>query len=382
MKVLLAHPGTQHAFRLAEELNRRNLLYEFWTCFALPRNSLRAGLLKLSPLGGKIANRLIDVPSSKLRTLPSLERKARRQQSRGTEAELVMQERNQQFQEMIAQSSIESADAVIGFDTSSALLIDRAHRAGKPFILDQTTAHPKTGQEAWARAGADFPDWRDAAPASLDSVSKNQQFEHDHADQIVTASSFARDTLISNGVAENKIRVNPYGADLDRFQSKQESRNSSRPLRFVFVGGINARKGVPALLAAWQTLQPKDAELWLVGEVSENIRKLIPPLPGLKLLGRSSSRELPGILQSCDVFVFPSYSEGFGRVLVEAMASGLPIIATETSAAPDLINSDDVGKLIQSGNVDQLVEAMKSFIRSPRRFAAHVESRTGPRGRV
>jgi glycosyltransferase involved in cell wall biosynthesis len=364
LKVLLAHPGTQHSFRLAEELHRRDLLFEFWTCFGLSKKTIRASLLQFAPASvrDRLANRLIDLPASKLRTLPSLEKKARQEQSRGVEAEAVMRERNQHFQEMISQSSIESADIVIGFDTSSWLLIDRAHRVGKRFILDQTTAHPKTGREAWTRATQDFPEWRDVAPESLDSVLQNQQLEHEHADLIVAASSFARDTLIANGVPENKVRVNPYGVDLERFRPAQQSRNSSRQLRFLSVGGINPRKGIPVLLSAWKKLHANDAELWLVGDVSENVRPLIPDLPGLKILGRKSRGELPDLLRSCDVFVFPSSFEGFGLVLLEAMASGLPIIATEATAVPDLIGESGAGKLIQSGDVDQLIDAMKYFI--------------------
>jgi glycosyltransferase involved in cell wall biosynthesis len=326
----------------------------------------------------RLANRLVGLPASKLRTLPSLERKARQEQSQGAAVEAVMQERNQHFQEMISQSSIESADIVIGFDTSSWLLIDRAHRAGKRFILDQTTAHPKTGREAWTRATKDFPEWRDVAPASLDSVLQNQQLEHEHADLLVAASSFARDTLIANGVAESKIRVNPYGVDLERFHPAQQSANPSPQLRFLSVGGINPRKGVPILLSAWKKLQPTDAELWLIGDVSENVRSLIPDLPGLKILGRKSRGELPHLLRSCDVFVFPSYFEGFGLVLLEAMASGLPIIATESTAAPDLIGDSGAGKLIQSGDVDQLIDAMKYFIENRhelRQFAQHAGDR-------
>jgi alpha-maltose-1-phosphate synthase len=190
---------------------------------------------------------------------------------------------------------------------------------------------------------------------------ESQTYEHAQADLVVAASSFTRDTLIANGVAPDKIRVNPYGVDLDRLQPSMKS-DSPRPLRFIFVGGLTARKGIPVLLSAWKKLQPKAAELWLVGEVSANVRHLIPELPGLKILGRKSRSELPELLRSCDVFVLPSYFEGFGLVLLEAMASGLPIIATEATAAPDLIGDSNAGKLIKSGDVDQLIAAMKHFI--------------------
>lgn len=363
MKVLLAHPGTQHSFALAEQLHRRNLLHEFWTCFALSRKSLRGRLFNCAPgfIRDRIYNRLIDLPSWKLRTLPYFERKARRDLARGVTAEKVMFDRNTEFQELISKKSIDGADIVVGFDTSSWVLIDRARRAGKRFVLDQSIAHPRASQDAAERVGDQFPDWSESFRPTMESLLQAQVQEHARADLIVVASSFTRDSLVANGTSEPKIRVNPYGVDLQRFHPSVNSA-SSRPLRFVFVGALTARKGVPVLLAAWKKLQPIDAELWMVGDVSAKVSELIQDSPGLKILGRRSRDELPEVLRSCDVFVFPSYFEGFGLVLLEAMASGLPIIATEATAAPDLIDTDDVGRLIQSGNVDQLVEAIKYFI--------------------
>jgi len=364
LEVLLAHPGTQHAFTLASQLHRRNLLHEFWTCFGLAGEGALAKTLRLLPssIRRRFENRIIPgLSSCEVRTLPCLEVKALRQLSRGIDAEKVMLERNRQFQEAIADGSIKAADVVIGFDTSSWLLVDRSKRAGKRFILDQTTAHPRAGLAAWKRALEDFPEWRDTAPVAIESLLANQKIEHDHADLIIAASLFARDTLIANGATSDRVQVNPYGVDLDRFHP--DSKSASRPIRFIFVGGITARKGVPVLLAAWKELQARDAELWLVGEISGEVRKLVPDLRGLKIVGKKSRVELPQLLRSCDVFVLPSYCEGFGLVLLEAMASGLPIIATEATAASDLIGSTNAGRLIETGNVENLVDAMNSFLR-------------------
>jgi alpha-maltose-1-phosphate synthase len=365
MKVLLAHPGTQHSFILASQLHQRNLLSEFWTCFGLAGDGGFAKALKLLPssIRQRFDNRIVpDLPSRKLRTLPWLERKALRQLSQGLEAEKVMLERNSRFQESIANASIENVDVVIGFDTSSWLLVDRASRAGKKFVLDQTTSHPQAGRAAWNRACEDSPEWRENAPVALESMLANQNIEHEGADLIVAASSFARETLIANGVAPAKVRVNPYGVDLHRFHP--DSKSAARPMRFVFVGAMTARKGVPTLLAAWKKLQPKDAELWLVGEVSESVRKLIPDLRGLKTVGRKSRTELPELLRSCDVFVLPSYCEGFGLVLLEAMASGLPVLTTTATAAPDIVTEGRDGFIIESGDLDALVNKMEFCLKN------------------
>ena len=103
----------------------------------------------------------------------------------------------------------------------------------------------------------------------------------------------------------------------------------------------------------------KDAELWIVGPVS-------PTAPGNWLdgacagfFGKLSNTELAGVMAESDVFVFPSYFEGFALVLLEAMASGLPVITTTATAGPDIISPERDGWIIEPGNLDALVETMR-----------------------
>jgi len=86
-------------------------------------------------------------------------------------------------------------------------------------------------------------------------------------------------------------------------------------------------------------------------------------------MGEVSHGELPCLLRQCDVLVFPSYFEGFGAVLLEAMAAGLPIIATEATGAPDLITNGVEGYVIPTGNAKALKDAMQRFIDSPEDLA-------------
>jgi starch synthase len=360
MKVLLAHPGTQHSFKLAGQLHVRELLHTLWTCFGIPGDSLMGRALQIlpAPFRRKFENRVVPMLTRReVKTMPLLELKALRQLSRGIDPERVMLERNERFQKAIPIKSIEDADIVVGFDTSSWLLVERAQQVQKKFILDQSHAHPKASALAAQRLAREFPDWADNFRATLPSLLEKQEHEYDRADVIVTGSSFARQSLTENGVAPGKIRLNPHGVDLIRFRPGN-NRLSDRPVRFIFVGSLSARKGVPLLLAAWKKLRMKGAELWMLGDVVPEIRRLLPDLPGLTILGKRSRAELVEILQSSDVFVLPSYFEGFGLVLLEALACGLPIITTEATAGPDLLGESHAGILIQSGNAEQLASAI------------------------
>jgi glycosyltransferase involved in cell wall biosynthesis len=257
---------------------------------------------------------------------------------------------------------------VIGFDTSSWILARRCYESGVPFILDQSTAHPDSKIKSYARLRTEFPEWGTIPEGRSRDVRQAEQQEHDLADVIVAASSFGRRTLIESGVAKDKIYINTYGVDAAKFEPKQH--NSSHPLRFVFVGAVSAHKGAPLLLQTWHRLRPSAAELWLVGPFSESIRPLLDNYANLRVLGAVEYRELPNILQQCDVFVFPSYSEGFGRVITEAMACGLPVISTDATAAPDIYRDCEAGWIIPAGDGEALASRMEECLAEPARVRA------------
>lgn len=372
-KTLLAHPGTQYSYQLARQLVRHKHLYQFWTGFGLARDSWYTHVLQTClplSLRKKIANRIIDgVPSQRLRTIPWLEWQALRQFRQGGLSEIVLHRRNQIFQEQIEAKSIQQSRVIIGFDTSSWILAERASQANKIFILDQSTTHPLAKATVLQEVSQRFPQWQEDLQSRAVNILNCEQQEYALADKIVVASSYTKKTFLEQGIAQDKIIINPYGVDLQKFCPSKYT-NRERPLRFLFLGGVNARKGIPLLLQSWQSLQLMNAELWLVGPVKPSIRYLIPDLPGLKVMGKYPHENLPALLQQCDVLVFPSYFEGFALVLLEALASGLPIITTEATAGPDLISNGKEGFLIQSGDLEALCGAMQFFVDHPDKLSS------------
>jgi len=367
MKALLVHPGTQHSFALAQQLQRLGCLSRFWTGFAyLPGSPLGRGIGYLPPrLKNKVMARSLDgVPAEKLRTRPYVDLSALRRLRSGYDEQSVMFERNRFFQETIPEEELAHSDVVIGVDTASWLLAERASALGRSFILDRTTGHPRAFERLVPDLRRRFPQWMEDSQRRLPQLSSAEEIEHRHARWIAVGSSFARRTLVERGVPKEKILIIALGTDLNLFRSVPRP-DTPRPLRFVFVGFLSAAKGVPLLLDAWHSLGNVDAELWLVGSTSERLARLIPPLPGLRSVGRVAHSDLPAMLCQCDVLVLPSYFEGFGAVLLEAMAAGLPIIATDSTAAPDLITDGVEGYVIPTGNGEALRDAIKRFIGSP-----------------
>lgn len=226
--------------------------------------------------------------------------------------------------------------------------------------FERTISHPVTNESILRQVTLRFPDWQDDIESRLPEVLACENEEHRLATKIVVSSHFTKRTLSINGVDEEKIIINPLGVDLQWFRPSSVA-SEDRTFRFLFLGAISARKGVPLLLEAWKRIHLKSTELWLVGPTTGFTHALIPSLPNLKVLGSYTYRELPELLRQCDVLVFPSYCEGFGKVLLEALASGLPIITTDATAGPDLIEDGIEGRLIACGDLDALCEAMESF---------------------
>ena len=368
---LLAHPGTQYSAQLARQLFRRDALLRFWTGFALTDNgwferAVRA--LMPSPPNWLGHRTIAGVPADKIRTVPSLEMMATLRLRLGGEPQVVMHWRNERFQHAISQSDIERSDVVIGFDTSSNVLVARAAKAGRPLILDQTIAHPRSKHRVYEKIKIQFPNWADDLEVRAETVGAAEELEHRQATKIVVASSFTKRTLIENGVAENKIVLNPYGVDLDRFSIQHQSGNS-RPFRFLFAGLVCARKGIPLLLEAWKRLNPTNAELWIVGPLTPTAARECRSSENVKIVGKVPNTELASIMSQSDVFVFPSYFEGFGLVLLEAMAAGLPVLTTTATAAPDIVTQELDGFVIEPGNLDALTNRIQFCLNNRDRIA-------------
>jgi len=357
--VLVTHPGTQHSFRLAAELEHRDALMAFYTGAAFTAGGLVDSVWQGLPGRWRRIlerRRIAGLSPRHLHCRVAGEIAALWRLRGGADAQQVMHRRNKCFQESIPDRALTTASAVIGFDTAAWILCGRCQEHSVPIILDQSIGHPDTKIATYKLVREQYPEWSDGIEARRCEVREAERQEHEKTSCIVAGSSFVKQTLVDQGVAPEKIRVNPYGVDCQRFRVSRH--RHSGPLRFLFVGGINARKGVQLLIDAWRKLSTAGAELWLVGGASKNVLELLPDLPGLRYLGRVPNEEVAELMQQCDVFVFPSYFEGLALVILEAMACGLPVITTSASGGCDVITDGKDGWIIGPGDLTGLVDRM------------------------
>jgi glycosyltransferase involved in cell wall biosynthesis len=201
------------------------------------------------------------------------------------------------------------------------------------------------------------------------------------ANEFIAVSGFVRDEMVAHGADPGKITVIPNGVDATLFTpaSKEAAREqiqlSPHSLLVLFTGSLTPRKGVNILLRAFQPLaqQNPQAKLVLVGEGPErgNLLQLAKQLgvaDRVVFAGAKPHPDLPAWYQACDIYVLPSWAEGLSLALLEAMASGKPVITT----APALGNHDAVrpgqtGLLFERGKADELAQLLSSLAVEPDR---------------
>ena len=184
---------------------------------------------------------------------------------------------------------------------------------------------------------------------SNDAIEKLRN-EINLATNYICASSVTKRSLEFEGVNTRLIKVVPYGVDVLKFQYvKREEQDF---FNVIFIGSLNQRKGISYLLEAMRKLS--NVSLTIVGRgiFDENL------LSGydfpIEVFKNVTQDVLIEKLQKAHCFVLPSILEGFGQVILEAMATGIPVIATENTAALDVITNAKDGFVIPIRNTQEI----------------------------
>ena len=165
--------------------------------------------------------------------------------------------------------------------------------------------------------------------------------------------------MTQHGVSERKILLVPYGVDTSAFSpgGTSEGAEPGERLRFVYVGQVALRKGIPILLEAVNGL---DVVVDVVGPVFDAAIARSAPR-NVNIRGAVGKEELIRIYRSADAFIFPTIEDSFGLVVMEAAATGLPVISTDGAGASELLGPPHV--VIEAGRVSALRNALRAQTR-------------------
>jgi len=188
------------------------------------------------------------------------------------------------------------------------------------------------------------------------------------ADRVVVISRYMEHILRADLGTDVPMRLIYNGVDEDAFVPGEVSRNArGRPLRILFCGNLNRRKR-PHLLVSLANELGKDFELHytagLAGSTLDS-EGLKPSAARLVSVGKVSHADMPELYQRMDLLFMPSVREGFGLCVAEAMACGLPVVAADASASPELVDRAEGGRLVPVDDLQGFAAAIRELAESP-----------------
>jgi len=218
---------------------------------------------------------------------------------------------------------------------------------------------------SWTRAPADY--W------------KSWLEECDAADRIIVNSQWSRSCLVKAGVNDSKLLVIPLAYEsaatdmrITRDYPLQFTRD--RPLRVLFLGQINLRKGIARLLKAARSFQSQPVEFLMVGPIQINIPEDLRSKQNIRWVGPVARNKVRKYYEQADVFILPTLSDGFGLTQLEALAHRLPVIASRQCG--EVIIDRVNGLLLEEPTAAAIEEALGLCLQNPDQLAQFSENAT------
>lgn len=180
----------------------------------------------------------------------------------------------------------------------------------------------------------------------------------DHANAVLIGSASFRDEVVERlGTDPARFTIVPGGVDVDRF-TPREDRRCDGDVTFVYHGRVDRRKGVLDLLDAVDGLARARVVISGIGPDVDAAIQRASGMSHVRFTGYAGYDDAPAILRQGDVFVSPTYAEGFSNTILEAMATGLPTVSTHSVGVVDCLRDEDNALLVEPGDVAGLRSAL------------------------
>jgi glycosyltransferase involved in cell wall biosynthesis len=220
----------------------------------------------------------------------------------------------------------------------------------------------------------DFPQYARflSDDAFMESMVWNyMQWFYGQVDLVYVNSEFYRRRWIDRGVMPDKLRIFPRGLDTELFNPSMREENfwikrGAKGPVLLYVGRVSKEKDLSLLVDVLPSLRHKAGmfTLAIVGEgpYRAELEKL---LPGAIFTGILSGRELGVAYASADLFVFPSTTDTFGNVVVEAMAAGLPVAVSDIGGPRELVKNSLMGRVLPARNASAWIDGLTQMLAKP-----------------
>jgi glycosyltransferase involved in cell wall biosynthesis len=194
-------------------------------------------------------------------------------------------------------------------------------------------------------------------------------------DSVFVNSEEYRRSWIGRGFAPEKLKILPRGLDTRLFSPEhrdpafwQKFGEHNGAVHLLYVGRISKEKDLDVLAQAYRQLRGEGLpiQLYLVGD-GPYLQTLHEAMPEAIFTGYLRGKELAAAYASADVFVFPSTTDTFGNVVIEAQASGVPVIVSDTGGPKELVEANVNGVVTKSHDVEDLARAIRDLVKDKRK---------------
>ncbi len=200
---------------------------------------------------------------------------------------------------------------------------------------------------------------------------------YNQMDLVFAPSASTAEELHQRGIDPVKIRLYPRGVDVERFHPAKrngvlEKRYQIKEgLKLLYVGRVSKEKNLPLLATVFNSLLPRHPELKLIivgdGPYLEEMRQVMAG-PSCAFIGYLAGEALAEVYASCDLFVFPSTTDTFGNVVLEAQASGLPVVVTDSGGPQENVIAGETGVIVPGNDAEGLGAAIELLLANPDRL--------------
>jgi glycosyltransferase involved in cell wall biosynthesis len=200
---------------------------------------------------------------------------------------------------------------------------------------------------------------------------------YNQMDLVFAPSGSTAEELARKGIAPEKLRLYPRGVDVERFHPAKRNGLLERRyqvkdgLKLLYVGRVSREKNLELLGRAYRSLVRRHPELKLFivgdGPYLEEMRRELADTPCV-FTGYLAGEELAEVFASCDLFVFPSTTDTFGNVVLEAQASGLPVVVTDVGGPQENVRDGETGVIVPGDDEAALREAVARLLARPPRL--------------
>ncbi len=369
---ILSHSGKQHSYHTAKSLYDLKLLDTFYTSSYITSSFLQKYIEKRN---NTYWNRryIKGLPGNKVNANWRFELKEmtlRKLQGKSKAAQNAVYNRDVQFDTFVAKrlKAHFKKDLQLqywGFQGSCHQSLKQAQALGIPSYCELATAHVVASKHILGEEAKLHPEWAHTIDNLVFPADYEKRLvEEPHlASKCIAASSFTKQTLLEVGIRDENILYLPLGFDVEYipYKEKTETDIANRPLKLLYAGTVTQRKGIKYLLEVMKKLSNKDIELHIIGGIQGNDDALKPYQGYYHYHHPISQSELFKKYNEFDALVLPTVFEGFGLVIVEAMAAGLPVITTPHSIGPELITDNENGYIVPIRDIDALAKAIEAL---------------------